>query len=268
MNTCLYFGARVARRFLPLDSLPKRWREKLPGLQPNLGELNQEGIWEIYKKNAPLPPDQWLEGRSVLEIGTGRTNGSCYMMVANGARHATSLEPFRPLDPERDAKQLNEVSTAFKWGETVLSERVSRETTIGALPDEAFDMVLSLAVLEHVTDMTLLTNHLWRVLKPGGEMLHMVDYRDHFFRYPYHHLLWSEKTWSHYLDPGDLPRWRISDHISFFSNRGFSTQILKSSAINAEFAKIESRIHPSLKSRYDKRDLETAFGSIWAKKPA
>ena len=268
MTTCLYFSARVARRFLPLASLPKPWREKLPGLRPNLGELRQDGIWHIYRKNVPVPPDQWVEGRSVLEIGTGRTNGSCYMLVAHGARHAVSFEPFRPLDSGRDAKQLADVSTACKWDETALSARVSRVTTIGVLPDEAFDTVLSLAVLEHVTDMTLLANDLWRVLKPGGVMLHIVDYRDHFFRYPYHHLLWSDKTWERWLDPGDLPRWRISDHVSFFTKRGFSTRILKSSVIESEFVKIESRIHPSLKSRYDKHDLKTAYGSIWAEKPA
>ena len=247
--------------------LPKPLRELLPGQQPNLGELRQEGIWNIYKKNVPVPLDKWCDGRSVLEIGTGRTNGSCYMLVAHGARQAVSFEPFRPLDTERDDKQLTDVSYACKLEKAALRARVSRETNITALPDGQFDTVLSLAVLEHVTDMTLLANHLWRVLKPGGVMLHMVDYRDHFFRYPYHYLLWSEKTWARWLDPGDLPRWRISDHVSFFSKRGFQTQILSSSVIDSEFAKIESRIDPSLKSRYDKSDLQTAFGSIWAEKP-
>jgi len=266
-DTCLYLAARILRRFLPWAALPKRWKEKIPGLKPNLGELDQDGIFGIYRNNIPLPLEQWLHGKAILEIGTGRTNGSCYALVAHGAEKAVSFEPFRPFDDERDERQLREAAAAAAMAEDDLRKRVLRVTSVDSLPDESFDMVLSLAVLEHVTNMPDLTDDLWRLLKPGGVMFHVVDYRDHYFRYPYHCLLWSAKTWSRFLDPGDLPRWRIGDHVHFFARKGFDTRILKASARDSEFLRIKDRIHPEFTSRYSEEDLMTAHGSLWAQKP-
>lgn len=266
-DTCLYLFCRILRRFLPWTLLPKKLKEKIPGFKPNLGEVNQEGIFSIYQNNIPLPFDQWLPGKAILEIGTGRTNGGCYVLVAHGASKAVSFEPFRPLDKERDELQLREVAATRQLKEDDLRKRVLRVTSVDPLPDESFDMVLSLAVLEHVTNMPVFTNDLWRLLKPGGVMFHAVDYRDHFFRYPYHHLLWSAKTWSRFLDPGDLPRWRIGDHVNFFMQKGFDTRIVKSSSLDPEFCRIKDRIHSEFTSRYDDRNLKTAYGMIWAQKP-
>ena len=267
-DTFLYFSGRMLRRASFWKILPKRLREVIPGLKPNLGELNQSGIYEIYEKNIPIPSDRWLNGRAILEIGTGRTNGSCYILAARGAQRAVSFEPFRPLDEERDNLQLKQVAATYGIDEHLLRSKVSRVTCVDSLSDGDFDVILSLAVLEHVTDMARLAGDLWRLLKPEGVMFHAVDYRDHFFRYPYHHLLWSKKTWESFLDPGDLPRWRIGDHIRYFSEKGFTTQILKSSSIDSEFEKIQSRIHPEFTVRFGDQDLRTAYGSIWAQKPA
>ena len=35
-------------------------------------------------------------------------------------------------------------------------------------------------------------------------MLHVVDYRDHFFKYPLHFLQFSQNTWRRFLNPGRL----------------------------------------------------------------
>ncbi len=47
------------------------------------------------------------------------------------------------------------------------------------LPDGAFDLVVSMAVLEHVRDPVAALRETARLLAPGGTALHAVDLRDH-----------------------------------------------------------------------------------------
>ena len=93
-------------------------------------------------------------------------------------------------------------------------------------------------------------------------MLHIVDYRDHFFAFPYHHLLWSDRVWRWFLNPGDLPRWRIGDHMRAFETNGFAVKTLMAKAIPAEFEKVRTRIHPKFQN-YSEQDLTTAFGILY-----
>jgi SAM-dependent methyltransferase len=261
-----YFLARLVRKFAPFGALPKPLRQKIPGFQPNLGELSQTAVFGIYSKTLDFDLASWLEGKSIVEVGTGRTNGCCYMFASKGALSAISLEPFRPLDLDQDAIQLKDTADLSGCSETLLKERVKRIGSFASIPNESCDAVFSLAVLEHVESMDELTKELWRVLKPGGWMLHVVDYRDHFFKYPYHHLLWSRKTWDRFLNPGDLPRWRLGDHVECFKKRGFSTRVLSASSIDHEFRKVQALIHPEITTRYSMEDIQTAFGKIWAEK--
>lgn len=41
-------------------------------------------------------------------------------------------------------------------------------------PSEEFDLIFSSNVLEHVEDLPALLDDMWRVLKPGGRMIHVV----------------------------------------------------------------------------------------------
>jgi len=261
MRDIFYFVCRLARKFLPVANLPEPLRLRSLGLQPNLGETNAAGILDIYRRNMPIECGIWLTGKDVLEIGVGRTNGSCYETLAAGARSATAFEPFRPLDVGRDRLQRSVLS-----GSEVTVGDVLRVASLDRLNSSAYDTALSLAVLEHVVDMDKLVADLWRVLKPGGCMLHIVDYRDHFFRYPYNHLLWSEKTWSRWLDPGDLPRWRVGDHVRVFKDRGFEIEVVKSSSLEGEYSKVQSRIHPHFAGR-DDFDLRTTSAVLFGRKP-
>ena len=50
---------------------------------------------------------------------------------------------------------------------------------------EAFDLVVSAGVLEHVyaKDANDLVRGIWAVLKPGGLSVHSINIRDHFYQY-------------------------------------------------------------------------------------
>jgi hypothetical protein len=85
-------------------------------------------------------------------------------------------------------------------------------------------------------------------------MLHAVDYRDHFFKYPFHFLLFSRRFWDRWLDPGNLPRWRLGDHLRLLQAGGFRTEVLDFEALPSEFAKVASAVHPD----FDRSDPNLA----------
>ncbi len=258
-----YLALRFVRRTCFPTAIPRGISALLPGFRSNRGTHSSASVVGLYEKHlVPKLGATWPQGRKVLEVGIGATNSSCYELVARGAELAVAFEPFVPLDAPRDAALLAECAQRHHVDAAALSGKIQRLTTLAAVPDGSIDLILSNSVLEHVGDMDGLTRELRRVLAPGGAMLHLVDYRDHFFRYPYHHLLWSDAVWERWLNPGDLPRWRIRDHLDCFARHGLHSEVLRASPVASDFEKVRSRIHPRFSS-YDETALATAFGIIF-----
>lgn len=134
------------------------------------------------------------------------------------------------------------------------AERAVRVDTLAGIADGTVDIILSNSVLEHVTEMDGLLASLIPKMRSSGVMVHAVDYRDHFFKYPYHFLLFGDAAWQRWLDPGDLPRWRLGDHLKAFRAHGLAAEVLSSESEPAEF----SRVRPHLAPRFDSDDPETA----------
>jgi SAM-dependent methyltransferase len=63
------------------------------------------------------------------------------------------------------------------------------------------DFVLSSSVYEHLDDVEGITRALAKLTKPTGIHIHYVDLRDHFFKYPFEMLSFSESTWRRWLNP-------------------------------------------------------------------
>ncbi len=258
-----YLVLRLARRAFFPTAIPRGLSAWLPGFRSNAGTQSGTHVVALYDKNlAPKLGAAWPQGRTILEVGIGATNSSCYELAARGATTAIAFEPFVPLDPERDTSLLTECARRHALAADALTARVQRRTSLDSIADASIDLILSNSVLEHVGDMDALARDLRRVLALGGAMLHLVDYRDHFFRYPYHHLLWSEDVWQRWLNPGDLPRWRISDHIAVFERTGLRVETLAATPLTGEFTKVRPRIHPRF-ATYDEPTLATAFGILF-----
>jgi SAM-dependent methyltransferase len=258
-----YLALRVIRRRCFPTAIPRRLTAWLPGFRSNTGTQSCAQVVELYDRHlAPKLGPAWPQGRTVLEVGIGATNSSCYELAARGAITAFAFEPFVPLDPARDSALLAECARRHALPADTLTTRVRRLDSLAAVADGSIDLILSNSVLEHVADMEALARDLRRILAPGGAMLHLVDYRDHFFRYPYHHLLWSEDLWQRHLNPGDLPRWRISDHVEAFQRAGLRIEVLRASPLVEEFARVRDRIHPHF-ARYDEAAVATAFGILF-----
>jgi len=79
------------------------------------------------------------------------------------------------------------------------------------------DLVLSNSVYEHLSDVDQITKALARLTKTAGVQLHFVDLRDHYFKFPFEMLTYSEKTWRNWLNPtSNLNRNRLLDYQKIF----------------------------------------------------
>jgi SAM-dependent methyltransferase len=249
-----YVSLRMARRFLFTERVANRLAAWLPYYTPSANERHPEHIVATYA-DALAKAAEDLSGKHVLEVGAGRTNAVGYGLVARGCRSAVLLEPFIDFDRTRDEA----VRKANAMLAPVDPASVTRTRNFGDVPSASVELVLSNSVLEHVSDPSEFFSSCLRVLSEKGAVLHMVDYRDHFFKYPYAFLTYSEATWNRWLNPGDLPRWRIYDHIDAMRAAGFQVTILHQEADSAEFEKVRSEIDSAFLPKRDGLDVTRAI---------
>lgn len=84
--------------------------------------------------------------------------------------------------------------------------------------------------------------------------MHAIDYRDHIFKFPYHFLTFSQRVWERWLDPGDVPRWRLQDTLGAIRRAGLRARVLERDVLADE---LES-IRPYIAAGFDAADPDTA----------
>lgn len=257
-----YVVLRMARRFLFRDRILRRVSAFVPYYLTNVNEVDAAPVVKCYESALERSARALPESPRILEVGSGATNSVGYALaqspIARPGGHVFLYEPFSPLDHEADARVRRTLAPG-------VAERVHRLTTLDAIESGSVDMVLSHSVLEHVRNPEAALAQLDRVLAPDGVMVHAVDYRDHFFKYPYHFLLFSRQVWDRWLDPGDLPRWRLGDHLRTLAARGFRTTLLDVESLPEEFSRVAPRVHPE----FDRGDpnVAVARATILATRP-
>lgn len=79
------------------------------------------------------------------------------------------------------------------------------------------DLVISNSVYEHLEDVDGSTRALAAVTRADGLHIHFVDLRDHFFKYPFEMLRYSEGIWRRWLNPtSNHNRLRLWDYRRVF----------------------------------------------------
>lgn len=246
-----YVSLRVARRFLFSDAILHRVGRFVPYYRTNANEVDARPVVELYRRALERAGRKLPANPTILEIGSGATNSVGYALAASSLAgdgcKVLLFEPYAALDGKADDRARAAAPEAAV-------RRVERLRSLAAVPAGSVDLVVSHSVLEHVRDFGATLAELDRVLAPSGLMLHAVDYRDHFFKYPYHFLLFSRAVWDRWLDPGDLPRWRLGDHLRELRARGFVVQVIDSHSLPEEFARVAQEIDPA----FDRADPEVA----------
>jgi SAM-dependent methyltransferase len=246
-----YVALRVARRFLFTDAMLKRMGGIVPYYRTNANEVDARPVVALYERAFERSGRRLPANAVIVEVGSGATNSVGYALaqsrVLGSGGDIVLFEPFAALDAAADARQRAALPAA-------VTQRVRRVTSLAEVESGSADLIVSHSVLEHVSDPASVLAELDRVMTPSGVMLHAVDYRDHFFKYPFHFLLFSGRSWDRWLNPGDLPRWRLGDHLQQLEARGLRAEVLDSETLPGEFAKVAARVHPD----FDRDDPRVA----------
>lgn len=246
-----YIALRLVRRFVFRESMLKRIGGLIPYYRTNANEVDAQPVIGIYERCLARSDRHLPANPVILEIGSGATNSVGYALarhpIVGLSGQIVLFEPFASLDKSADLRQRVELPPG-------IAQRVHRVSTLQSVASGSVDLVLSHSVLEHVLDPASTIVELDRVMTPSGIMVHAVDYRDHFFKYPFHFLLFPRRFWDRWLNPGDLPRWRLGDHLRLLQAGGFRTEVLDIETLPTEFAKIAASIDPE----FDRSDPNLA----------
>ncbi len=137
-------------------------------------------------------------------------------------------------------------------------------------PDNHFDCMSSTDVLEHIppADIPPILEECFRILKPGGVLSMIIDYRDHYMYFdanvsPYDFLQYSAQQWQSYnCSLHYQNRLRHSDYLRAIQQSGFVVMKEQRAAPNADgLAKLERLTLDSSFQHYDRDDLRI-LGSL------
>lgn len=256
-----YVTLRLIRRFLFTGEVLDKLGAFIPYWRVNQGRLDPAPIVSAYQRLA-REAGRSLDNIRAVELGCGAANGTGYEWAARLGGTWTGVEPFARFDRELDARLRDDAA----WRHPGAAPgSVRRVNDLDALDDASADVIVSNSVLEHVADPVKLFRQCARVLAPGGFMLHRVDYRDHFFKYPFHFLTFSHAVWESALNPGDLPRLRLDDHLAAFIRAGFAVRVVERETAPAQLAAVAPFLAPEFASR-DPDMLATTIAALYCQK--
>jgi SAM-dependent methyltransferase len=232
-------------------------------------------LYHSYMDNGKMTEDELREKR-LLEIGPGDSFGVALLFLAKGVNQVVAVDRFfTPRNGEQElatyAALRNELTDIERrrFDEAVSLEtkpifNTEKLTYLYDLPIEnaadrlglgSFDFVVSMAVLEHVYDLSSAFESMDKLLNEKGRMLHGVDLSDHeiFSKHGYNPLtLLTIPDWLYHLMSsytGDPNREDVSRYRAKLSSLGYETRVLtgKVVGLNTEIVphveRIENGVH-------------------------
>jgi len=120
------------------------------------------------------------------------------------------------------------------------------------------DIVLSSSVFEHLDDVPGITRALGLLTRGRGVQLHFIDLRDHFFKYPFEMLCYTEETWKNWLNPNsNHNRYRLWDYSRTFDQFFESVDVFVLAREQEAFEKARPRIKAEFLSGDPMQDAAT-----------
>lgn len=246
-----YLVLRLLRHFMPEPVarflLKRRWI-----IRPGLESSDPFAAVDQYIKGLSAN-GKAINGRRVLVFGYGGRFTVGVELLRKGAAHVVLCDHFVLLDKERNRELLPDYADYLVSENDDVRPRAEfitllhgdiREDSIQRQISEV-DYVLSTSVYEHLDDVNGITQALAKLTARDGGQLHFVDLRDHYFKYPFEMLAYSENIWRNFLNPAsNLNRFRLNNYREVFGAyfQKVETSILE--RLTDEFRAARPRIRP------------------------
>jgi hypothetical protein len=268
-----YLVLRLIRHFMPESVarflLKHRWI-----IRPGLESSDPSAAVEKYNMGLSVYGKS-IKGKRVLVFGYGGRFAVGVEMLRQGAAHVVLCDHFVLLDKERNLDLLPDYAeylVAESGGVEPRSEFITmlhgdiRNDSIQKQIAEV-DYVLSTSVYEHLNDVDGITHALAKLTVPQGAHLHFVDLRDHFFKYPFEMLTFSERLWRNFLNPtSNLNRFRLPSYQEVFDSYFQKVDITVLERLEDEFRSAHPRIRPEFLTGDEAVDSATLI-SIFSQNP-
>ena len=198
-----------------------------------------------------------IKGKRVLVFGYGGRFDVGVGVLEAGASHVVLCEKYAPPDDAHNANLLPRYAAHLLLDNGRPRPRADHMTLLQADIREVqlsaefrpVDLVVSSSVYEHLDDVEGITRALAALTRPGGLQIHYVDLRDHFFKYPFEMLAYSERTWRGWLNPtSNHNRFRIWDYRRIFEKYLGKVEIRVLQRDEAAFEKVRPRLRPEFVS--------------------
>lgn len=202
-----YLIPRLVRHFLP-EKLVRTLLLRNIIIHPG---LETDNPFAAVKRYVDVLSERGLsfQGKRVLVFGYGGRFDIGFGLLKEGAAHVILCDRYAPPDELHNHRMFASEEKYFLVETKGLRPRPEWITLLEAdIRDvqvtnqiEPVDFVISSSVYEHVADVEGVTRALAGLTKPDGIHIHYIDLRDHFFKYPFEMLRFSENTWRRWLNP-------------------------------------------------------------------
>lgn len=268
-----YLIPRAIRHFMPPETARFLLRQGLiirPGLETSDPGAAVQRYLEIFEREKIE-----LQGRRALIFGYGGSFAVGCGLLEAGAEHGILCDPYAPPDDSRNKslwpryepylRKVGDRITANPEKLTLVPADIRRDSVQEAIGTA--DLILSSSVYEHLDDVGGITQALSRVTSRQGTHLHFIDLRDHFFKYPFEMLCYSERTWRRWLNPSsNHNRLRFGEYLQVFEKFFGEVRLAVLSRDLDSFEKARARIRPEFLSGDPQIDAITSI-RVLARQP-
>lgn len=204
-----------------------------------------------------------INGQRILVFGYGGRYAVGLELLKRGAAHVVLCDHFIALDESRNLELWPRYEGYLSMVNGAVIPNPSHVTLVhGDICNHetqkkisTVDFVMSTSVYEHLDNVNGITQALMNLTAPHGAHLHFVDLRDHYFKYPFEMLVFSEKVWRNFLNPtSNLNRFRLPDYKRVFETYFNKVEIVVIQRNLAEFKAARPRIRPEFLVNDDEVD--------------
>lgn len=214
---------------------------------------------------------QSFDGKRIMVFGYGGNFAIGCMLLDAGAEHVMLSDKFALPDNRTNAALLSKYGNYLDQnngqitpkGEYITILQADVRQIAGQSDIPKMELILSRSVYEHLDEIDDTTRALAVLTKPTGSQIHFIDLRDHYFKYPFEMLTFSEKMWKTWFNPtSNLNRLRYADYQHIFERHFDKVQAAILERDREAFEKARPHIHPEFLTGDPRIDSATKMAVV------